>query len=106
MAMSISTQANPVFAFLDGKQYVLDGMSGVFKHTFIERPDLSVDGRRWFAESLDFMPDECGRQTEQYRETKQWLGDDWVVDMSDSIDQYCTIAQELGYEEASRAETV
>jgi len=84
---------NDVFAFLDGRTFIHNGISGHLKH------DLAIGIHPLRAhERLLFYPDSIGRQTPEYLETKKKLGDDWVSDLTDDLETYCNYAMELGYE--------
>ncbi len=88
---------NDVFAFLDGKTYALDGISGTFRHS------AQMDGWGIVRERLDHEPDAEGRSTEAYRQVKRRLKDDWSTDLTDAIERYCAIALELGYQHREAA---
>jgi hypothetical protein len=82
---------NPVYAFLDGKSYKLDGVHGHFQHqTYVDRFDLLV-------QRLYHIPSPHGKRSKAYLAYKAELRDDWSSDLSDNIERYCAIALELGY---------
>lgn len=87
---SRSFTANDVFEFLDGKEYVLHGIHGHFKH------DVWV-GRQRTSEYLRHIPSKRGMATKLYQDEKRKLGDDWSSDLTNGL-SYCDIAIELGYE--------
>lgn len=93
---------NEVFAFLDGRSYTRNGISGHFKHDISYAIYPYLHGR----ERLLFYPDAHGRQTVEYQETKKFLGDDWVSDITDDIEHYCEIAMKLGFVLAPLEESV
>ncbi len=84
---------NPVFEFLNGKTYKLDGVSGTFRH--------KVSQARYpyprTVEDLYHDKDAAGRRTKRYQDIKRELGDDYSTCLTNSIDEYCEIAHELGY---------
>lgn len=84
---------NPLFEWLNGKSYKLDGMSGKFEHQHHYSPYY---GR--VCEELYFNIDAKGRKTEQYQKTRRELGDDWSRCLTQDIETYCEIARSLGYE--------
>ena len=86
--------ANPLFAFLDGKRYTLDGVAGVLRHDqrTARYPYVHTVQR------LLHVASAAGKRSEQYRTERTTLGDDYVTDLTDSIERYCSIAVELGYE--------
>lgn len=86
--------SNEIFEFLHNKLYTLDGISGVFKYTTYK----AIYPYEHMVHKLHHEADKEGMQTKKYRETKQKLGDDWSTDLTDSIEKYCDIALELGYE--------
>lgn len=83
---------NEVFLFLDGRKFTHKGISGHLKHD-----------RMWgihplrVTERLLFIPDVLGRQTQEYLDSKKKLGDDWISDLTDDIETYCSYALELGF---------
>ena len=81
-------QYNKLFAFLDGKEYVLDGVHGTFEHT-----------GTWPREQLYHNPSSRGKRTAKYQKIKRLLGDDHCTNLTASIDTYCQAARELGYED-------
>lgn len=84
-----------VLEFMDGKSYVLDGISGVFKYS--KRNLLSGDfGTVSLRYELVHEADEIGRQNDAYRQVRRMLGDDYVTDMTWS-ERLVDIAVELGY---------
>ena len=86
-------EPDPIYAFLDGKTWTVNGISGTLKH------------RMWYAlypyerwvESFELVPDEAGKATEQYKAEKRKAGDDWVIDLTWSIDHMCEAAVAYGY---------
>jgi hypothetical protein len=85
---------NPVFEFLNGKTYKLDGVSGKFEHkAYTDRLGL-------LRQELYHNPDKRGQRTRYYEEKRRLLGDDWSTCLTQNIDGYCDIAIELGYKEA------
>lgn len=84
---------NEIFAFLDGRHYTRNGISGHFKHDI----SYGIFPYPHSRERLLFYPDALGRQTDEYQETKKSLGDDWVSDLTEDIEHYCAVALELGY---------
>ena len=91
---------NPVFEFLDGKSYTLNGISGVFAH----ETHRAIFPYPHTVERLNHEPDEEGRCSEAYRETRSELGDDWSTDLTNAIETYCEIALKMGYTFISEAE--
>ena len=87
---------NPVFEFLDGRSYTLNEISGQFRHE--TRRAIYPYPRT--IEKLTFQPDEKGQATEEYRQTRRELKDDWTTDLTDAIDTYCDIAIELGFNDS------
>lgn len=83
---------NPVFEFLHGKPYKLDGMSGVLQHTHC------IDCHGILRQELYFNIDARGRRTKYYQDRRRELGDDWSRCLTQDIDTYCRIARELGCE--------
>lgn len=84
---------DPIFEFLDGKEYVLAGVSGVFRH----RVSRALYPYEHTVEQLFHEPDAAGRQTETYQRIKRELGDDHDTDMTNS-ERVVEIAIELGYD--------
>lgn len=76
---------NVIFNFLDGKPYVLSGVSGVFRHD-------TANGH------LLHIPDAIGRDSQIYRDLRRRLGDAWETDMTWS-ERTVDIALELGFDE-------
>ena len=88
---TIQAAENPVFAFLNGKAFTLDGVHGTFKHScYVDRHGLTVN-------RLDHNPSAAGKRSEAYRKVRQQLRDDWSTDLTDSIETYCKIATDLGF---------
>jgi len=85
---------DPILQFLDGKVYVLDGVSGVFRHR-VSHARFPYEHE---VEQLFHEPDAAGRRTETYQRIKRMLGDDHDTDMTNS-ERVVDIALELGYEE-------
>lgn len=84
---------SPVFNFLDGKEYVLDGVDGYFKALWQPLyPDL-------MEHRLYHIPSKKGKEGESYIGKKEEYGDDWDTDLTGAIEEYCNIAIELGYVE-------
>ncbi|NIU85253.1 MAG: hypothetical protein GWN31_15770, partial [Candidatus Thorarchaeota archaeon] len=81
---------NEVFEFLDGKKYTLDGIEGKFSYELLVGLDC------WVYDRLYHEPTEKGKQSKEYREKRRQYRDDWVTDLTDSIEEYCDIAYELG----------
>jgi hypothetical protein len=79
-------KSNTLYAFLNGREYVLDGVHGHFVHS-----------GEWPYERLGHEPSKRGKRTKRYQETKRRLRDDWSTDLSDSIERQVDIAIELGY---------
>ena len=76
-----------LYAFLDGKRYVLDGIDGTFQ----------VVGK-WPYERFMHVKSPEGREAPEYVVTKVELHDDWDSDLSNSIERLCQIAFDLGWE--------
>lgn len=105
-----SGEQNMCFVFLNGKHYVLDGISGVFEHWWERRskkiyvtgyaPYTPEPAEVYWLEELRHVPDEVGKQSEEYQKTRAELGDDWATDLTESETfRYVDIATELGYKE-------
>ena len=79
--------------FLDGKTLVRRGIRGKFKLEIYRAiyPYEHTYTQLWH------IPDEQGRQTEEYREIKRQLGDDWQTDLTNEFDAQIEAAAELGY---------
>ena len=86
-------QVFDVWDFLDGKHYVLDGISGTF--SFV----LTRGRNGMLYADLYHTPDKKGRESSSYREKRARYGDDWDTCLTDDIEGYCAIARELGYQE-------
>jgi hypothetical protein len=84
---------NAIFEYLHGRPYTLDGISGQFEYRSHQAiyPYPRMVARLWHT------PDAAGRDTEEYRKLRRQLGDDWSTDLTDSIERFCAIALELGY---------
>ena len=83
----------PIEEFLDGKTLVRQGISGTFKlesHQAIY-PYPHISTKLWHA------PDEVGKQTQEYRDIKNQLGDDWETDLTDNFEAQIEAAILLGY---------
>ena len=97
MSLGIRTtkpdHTEPIFAFLDGKTDTIDGMTGTFRYD-IRHGIYPYDH---YNHSLIFTADRSGRNTEAYQDIRSKLGDDWLMDLTDNIEQYVEIAFRLGY---------
>jgi hypothetical protein len=83
-----------LFGALHGLTYVLDGISGTFRHTAEWVP--LKGGTGYLRHRLRHEPDAAGRRTVQYQDIRYMLEDDWTTDLTDSPDVYLRIAEELG----------
>ena len=86
---------NTIFEFLNGREYVLNGVHGTFRHEITHAIYPYAHTR----EALSHVPSKRGMRTNAYREIKRQLRDDWTTDLTDSLERYCTIAAELGCQE-------
>lgn len=85
------SKMNPVFQFLHGKTYKINGVSGTFEHkTYQDRTGRLV-------QDLYHNADSNGRRTKYYQQTKRELGDDYSTCLTTSIHTYCEAARTLGY---------
>ena len=84
--------SNPLFAFLNGKTFKLNGVEGVFQHkiTEVRYPYKRTE------ESLYHNPTANGKRSVAYKREKQALGDDWNTDLTHS-DTAVEAAIALGY---------
>lgn len=82
---------NPVFEFLHGKSFKLDGMSGKFEHQHC------IDRMGILRQDLYFNPDAKGRRTAYYQKVREELGDDWSRNLTQDIEGYCDAARALGF---------
>ena len=93
--VSVSKPNNPIFAFLNGRKSTRNGIQGVFIH---EVRQARYPYLHW-KEKLRWVPTAAGQKTEQYLKVRRELGDDWESDLTDCIDEYCSIAVRLGFKE-------
>ena len=91
--MSTNTNGDSVFTFLDGKSFTLDGVHGQFRHEV----RWAVYPYAHATERLYHEPSAKGRRSEAYQALRREYRDDWVTDLTDSIERYCEIATKLGY---------
>ena len=84
---------NKIFAFLNGKFYILDGVQGSFKHLLY----MGRYPKPQVYEHLYHVPDDVGKLSPVYIKLREMLGDDHLSDLTTNIDCYCGIALELGY---------
>ena len=83
----------PLFGFLDGKEWTLDGIHGHFQH---ETSEARYPYRR-IVERLNHVPSAKGMQSKRYKAIRRKLGDDWTTDMTNSVESYCDVATALGF---------
>jgi hypothetical protein len=86
---------NPVWVYLDGREYILNGVHGHFRHT----AHGALYPYPYVVEKLEHEPSERGMRSKHYRETRARLGDDWSTDLSQAIEEYCEIAIQFGYDD-------
>jgi hypothetical protein len=93
---SFETKYNKVFAFLNGKAFILDGVSGYFRHLYVvgKFPCVNV------FERLFHVADEKGRQTNKYREVSFRLQDDYLSNITNAIEFYTEVARAMGYRDS------
>ena len=84
---------NDVFEFLDGKPYILEGISGYLKYDSYR----AIYPYEHTVEKLSHIPDSEGKKSLYYQSIRVYLGDDWDTDLTNDIEAYCNIALELGY---------
>lgn len=87
---------NPIYRFLNGKVYNLDGVQGIFYY----RPIESF-GR----DTIEHQPTPVGKQSAHYAEVKRQLRDDWSSDLTHS-ERVADIAVALGYRELMTIEQI
>lgn len=85
--------SNKIFEFLNDKTSVVDGLEGKFEYYVINARYPYVHE----IHKLRFLPSVKAKQTEMYQSIKQKLGDDWDIDLTDSIDTFVDQAFKLGY---------
>lgn len=68
------------FNFLDGKTIVHNGIEGTLKYRVTR--NRNHPGRE--VHTLHHTATEVGKNTEQYRAIRKYLGDDWSSDLTDS----------------------
>lgn len=93
--MRYLSRMNALFAFLDGRKHTLGGVAGTLVHETQECRYPYPHKR----ERLIHRPSPAGCRTVAYARTRQALGDDWVTDLTDDIERYCSIASKLGFKE-------
>lgn len=84
---------DPMFAFMDGKEYTLHGVHGTFKHNAYN----AIYPYAHVAETLIHEASAKGKRSATYQTRRDELGDDFVTDLTDSIDTLCEAAVKLGY---------
>lgn len=77
--------------WLDGKTGTVDGMTGRFQYTTY-RPRGSNRTRQ----TLVLQPNAATRETQAYREQRQRLGDDFVIDLTNR-DNLMNVARSMKY---------
>lgn len=82
---------------LDGKHYVLDGVSGTIKYR-----EFQGRGVHGLNQRISHVADEEGKKTEYYCKTARELGDDYDTDLTDS-ERLVDILCELGLESEAEA---
>lgn len=88
-------QYNRIFAFLNGRDYMLDGVMGKMQHMLY----MGRYPRPQVYEHLYHVANEVGKASPLYVAVKEALGDDHFTDLTANEDMYCAIALELGYTE-------
>ena len=91
------TSTNRMFEWLNNRKCTHKGIRGTLKHTVSH----AIYPYPHTVERLTHEPTPAGKRTQTYIDTKRELGDDWVTDLTTSIETYCAIAHRLGYTEES-----
>lgn len=89
------TRTNRMFEWLNGRRCTLNGIAGRLKYEVSH----AIYPYAHTVERLTHEPTPAGQRTETYMYHKRALGDDWVTDLTTSIETYCDIAHRLGYRE-------
>lgn len=77
--------------WLDGKTGTVDGMTGRFQYTTYRPP-----GSNRTNQTLVLQPNATTRETQAYRDQRRRLGDDFVIDLTNS-DNLMNVAQRMKY---------
>lgn len=88
MARELTKQE--LFGFLDGREYVLDGVHGRFAY------EPGRPGRPW-EDRLWHRPSARGRRSTAYLTIRRQLRDHWDSDLTEALERWCAIAHELGF---------
>ena len=69
-----------IFSDLDGKKSTVDGLTGVFKYETWD----AIYPYAHTVHKMSFVPDAKAKRTEEYRFMRETLGDDFIIDMTNS----------------------